>query len=205
MSIVLLRFPSVETAPNNRSRQCPYCESKIIQSWGQQSKTIRDSEAQEIVIHRYRCCNCGRTFRTYPEGVDRSLLSQRMHNLAALTFAMGLSVKQVTEAFSKLGINMSRMTVYRDGREMAGRLDQQGVRQYKQIYLMERTQITHDWLRAGVRLIIDVGPGQYLVLGILDEYNPRAVQHWLEPVCRDIGAQVTVMETGRLAALPPKT
>lgn len=204
MSIVLLRFPGVETAPNNRSRQCPYCESKIIQSWGQQYKSIRDSEAMEIVIHRYRCCNCGRTFRTYPEGADRSLLSQRMHNLAALTFAMGLSVKQVSEAFSNLGINMSRMTIYRDGREMAGRLDQQGVRRFKQIFLMQHNQISHEWLRAGVRLVIDIGPGRYLVLGILDEYNPRAVQGWLEPVCRDIGAQVSVMETGRLSPLPPK-
>lgn len=201
MSIVLLRFPSVETTPNGRSRRCPYCDSTIIQSWGQQYKSVRDSETQEIVIHRYRCCNCGRTFRTYPEGVDRSLLSQRMHHLAALTFTMGLSVKQVTEAFANLGINMSRMTVYRDGREMALKFSQQGLTRYKQVYLMERTHVTPDKLRAGVRLVIDLGPGRYIVLGILDEYNPHAVASWLEPICVEIGAQVSTLETGKLTSI----
>ncbi|HEY9088929.1 MAG TPA: hypothetical protein VIO36_12225 [Anaerolineaceae bacterium] len=201
MSIVLLRFPGVETTPNGKSRRCPYCDSTIIQSWGQQFKSVRDSQTQEIIIHRYRCCTCGRTFRTYPEGIDRSLLSQRMHNLAALTFAMGLSVRQVSEAFANLGINMSRMTIYRDGREMALKFNQQGMSKYKQIYLMERTHITQDKLRAGVRLVIDLGPGRHIVLGILDEYNPRAVAGWLEPICAEIGAQVYTMDTGKLSSI----
>jgi len=174
-----------------------------VQSWGQQAKSVRDSQAQEIIIHRYRCCNCGRTFRTYPEGIDRSVLSQRMHHLAALTFAIGLSVKQVSEVFSGLGINLSRMTIYRDGREMACRLDQQGMAKFKQVYVMERAHLVPGGKRTGVRLVIDLGPGRYVVIGILDEYNPRTVQTWLEPVCRDIGAQVSVLETGRLNLLQP--
>jgi DNA-directed RNA polymerase subunit RPC12/RpoP len=200
MSLLVLRFPNVETAPNGRSRQCPYCGSAIIQSWGQIAKMVRDSAAQEITIHRYRCCKCGRTFRTYPEGVDRSLLSLRMHNLAALTFAMGLSVKDVTEVFSALGINLSRMTIYRDGHDMANRLDPDGQRKYNQVFLMEKSHTQRERLRGGVRLIIDLGQGNYVVLGILDEYNPRAVQGWLEPVCREIGAEVSIVETGKLNA-----
>ncbi|HEX9014154.1 MAG TPA: hypothetical protein VF813_11575 [Anaerolineaceae bacterium] len=162
------------------------------------AKTLRDSHEQEIIIHRYRCCKCGRTFRSYPEGVDRSLLSQRVHHLAALTFAMGLSVKEVTEVFTNLGINLSRMTVYRDGRDMAMRLDPLGRRKYQQVFLMEKTHTQRERLRGGVRLIIDLGQGNYVVLGILDEYNPRSVQGWLEPVCRDIGAEVYVVDTGKL-------
>lgn len=200
MSIVVLRFPNVETSPNGRSRQCPYCGSTIIQSWGQIAKLVRDSAAQEITIHRYRCCKCGRTFRSYPVGVDRSLLSQRMHHLAALTFALGLSVKEVSEVFTALGINLSRMTIYRDGRDMANRLDPSGQRKYRQVFLMEKTHTQRERLRGGVRLIIDLGQGKYVVLGILDEYNPRTVQVWLEPVCREIGAEVSVVETGKLQA-----
>lgn len=203
MSIVFLRFPNVQSAPNRRTRRCPYCDSAIVQSWGQQAKTVRDSQAQEITIHRYRCCACGRTFRTYPDGIDRSLLSQRMHHLAALTIAMGLSVRQVCEVFSGLGISMSRMTIYRDGREMALRLGLDGERRFKQVYIIEAAQIIPGGVRAGVRLVIDLGPGRVVALGILDEFNPHAVHGWLEPLCREIGAQVTVIETGRLETPAP--
>lgn len=205
MPIVVIRFPMVENTPNGRSRECPYCGSGIIQSWGQMTKTVRDSQAQEITVYRYRCCKCGRTFRAYPEGVDRSVFSQRMLHLAALTFAMGLSVREVTEVFENLGIPLSRMTIYRAGNEMAERLDPGGKRKYQQIYLMEKTQTQRDRLRGGVRLIIDMSQGKYIVLGILDEYNPKTVQSWLEPVCRYIGAEVYVMETGRLSLIAGNT
>ncbi len=203
MAIVFLRFPNLQSTPNRQTRRCPYCGSVIVQSWGQQAKTVRDSQAQEITIHRYRCCNCNRTFRAYPEGIDRSLLSQRMHHLAALTVAMGLSVRQVSEVFSDMGISMSRMTIYRDGREMALRLGLDGERRFKQIFIMEPAQIIPGGARAGVRLVIDLGPGRMLALGILDEFNPHAVHGWLEPLCQEIGAQVTILETGRLAAPAP--
>ena len=51
------------------------------------------------------------------------------------------------------------------------------------------------------RLVIDLGPGRHIVLGILDEYNPRAVAGWLEPICAEIGAQVYTMDTGKLSSI----
>ena len=198
MPIVVVRFPKVKSAPNSRSRQCPYCSSTIIQSWGQMTKEVRNSQAQEITIYRFRCCKCGRLSRSYPEGVDRSLFSQRVLHLAALTYAMGLSVKDVTEAFSNLGIDLSRMTIYRAGNEMTLQLNPVGRKKYEQVYLMEKTHTQRDKLRGGVRLIMDLGSGKYVVLGILDEYNPKTVRTWLEPICQNIGAEVYVLETGRL-------
>jgi transposase-like protein len=165
------------------------------------TKSVRDSNTQEITIYRYRCCKCGRTFRAYPEGVDRSLFSRRMTHLAALTFAMGLSVKEVTDIFNNLGIDLSRMTIYRVGHEMAVQLDPTGQRKYQQVFLLEKSQTQRERLRGGVRLIIDLGSGKYVVLGILDEYNPKTVQGWLEPVCRGIGAEVYVMDTGKLQSI----
>lgn len=198
MAIVVVRFPHVEAAPHGRSRQCPHCGSNILQNWGQTSRPVRDADAQEITIYRFRCCKCGRTFRTYPEGTDRSNISQRMLNLAALTFAIGLSVKEVGDIFDNLGVTLSRMTIYRAGHQMVDRLGYSGGRKYQEVYLMEKTQTQRERLRAGVRLIMDVGRGKYVVLGILDEYNPHTVQNWLQPVCRDIGAEVYVMDTGKL-------
>ncbi len=198
MAIVVVRFPHVASAPSGKSRQCPHCGSAILQNWGQTSRPVRDADMREITIYRFRCCNCGRTFRLYPDGADRSTISQRMLNLAALTFAIGLSVKEVGDLFDNLGVTLSRMTIYRAGHQMVDRLGYSGGRKYQEVYLMEKTHTQRDKLRGGVRLIMDVGRGKYVVLGILDEYNPHTVQNWLQPVCHDIGAEVYVLDTGKL-------
>jgi hypothetical protein len=200
MPIVVLHFPTIEEPSQGRKRRCPYCEGDMLQSWGKVSKLVRDSHHQKIILHRFRCCQCGHTFRDYPQGVDHSFLSTRMQNLAALTFALGLSVKQVGEAFASLGLSLSDMTIYRHGREMVTRLDPSGRRKYEFVYLMQNCPTPSECPPTGVVLQINLGPGETIVLNILDEYNPRIVQRWLEPVCREMGVEISLLEPDHLAS-----
>ena len=47
-------------------------------------------------------------------------------------------------------------------------------------------------------MVIDLGHGKPLVLGVLDEHNPRVVHSWLEPIVSEIDVQVSLLETGYL-------
>lgn len=115
MAIVLIQLPSVNPAPAVRPKQCPYCACEILQRWGAVHKPLRDTDFEGVQAYRFRCTGCTRTFRHYPEGVDRGDLSQRLRCLAAMAWRMGLSLRGVGIIFSAFGegLRVSRMSVWR--------------------------------------------------------------------------------------------
>jgi DNA-directed RNA polymerase subunit RPC12/RpoP len=85
MAIVLVQMPSVNPAPLVRAKQCPYCGSVLLQSWGTVCKPLRDTDFEAVQAYRFRCTECERTFRLYPQGVDKADLSQRLRCLYCLS------------------------------------------------------------------------------------------------------------------------
>ena len=78
------------------------------------TKPISDLYVSEVTVDRYRCCGCCRTFRHYPQGVDRRDQSHRLSGLAALSWALGLSFRSVSHLLGAMGCDLSRMSVWRD-------------------------------------------------------------------------------------------
>jgi DNA-directed RNA polymerase subunit RPC12/RpoP len=72
MPVILIRLPEVNIHPNGRPKQCPHCDSQILQRWGSVTKPVKDRRDIVAVLYRYRCQDCKRTFRDYPENIDRS-------------------------------------------------------------------------------------------------------------------------------------
>ena len=62
----------VKTFPDERPDACKYCGSPILTKHGTADKTVIDLYEDKVTAVRYRCSDCGRTFRHYPEGIDRS-------------------------------------------------------------------------------------------------------------------------------------
>ncbi len=198
MPVVLLRFPELVDGPDERPRQCPHCSSQILQRWGRVARKIQDTDGCEVEMYRYRCGMCGRTFRGYPRGVDQNNWTVRLRYLAALAWVLGLSSREVAGFFQNLGIDLSHVTIWRYGQEMLAEDDdpQSACRTRK--YTLDKTFIRHVSPRLGVVILVDLGNGHYQVLGTVDEYNPREVKSWLEPMLRDTDIQVSCLETGVL-------
>jgi transposase len=114
MSIVLLQPPVVKRKTETRPRQCPYCEGNTSQRWGKVRKPVRDHEIRTVQVYRYRCCGCRRTFRHYPQGVERSDQTERLRKLAALFWVLGMSLRGVQTALGVFGVSISATTVWRD-------------------------------------------------------------------------------------------
>ncbi len=89
MSIVRIQLLTVNLTPTVRPKECSHCGSEILQRWGVVHKPLRDTDVEGVLAYRYRCTQCLRTFRWYPEGVDGADLSQRLRCLAALAWSMG--------------------------------------------------------------------------------------------------------------------
>ena len=107
-------LPQVKLYPDTRPAACTYCGSVYLNRHGEVTKRINDLYISEVTALRYRCCDCGRTFRHYPEGVDRHDQSHRLRGLAALSWALGLSLRSVSHLLGALGCDLSRMSVWRD-------------------------------------------------------------------------------------------
>ena len=84
MSIVVLKLPEVKPSTETRPKVCPHCQGETFQRWGKVSRPVKDNSYQNVSVYRYRCNHCCRTFRHYPEGVDRADQTQRMRKLAAV-------------------------------------------------------------------------------------------------------------------------
>ncbi len=125
MAIVRIQIPFVNPDPlATRPRVCPKCGSEILQRWGRVGKPLRDTDLEAVEVYRYRCAECSRTFRHYPEGVDKADMSVRLRCLAALAWSMGLSLRGVGAIFSAFGegLGIGRMSVWRAVQEKGKQL-----------------------------------------------------------------------------------
>jgi transposase len=192
LSVIWLRLPQVETEPGARPRTCPNCSSYILQRWGRITKPVRDTHELEVEIHRYRCCDCGKTFRAYPEGVDRAERSQRMRQLAALAWAMGLSLESVVGVFTSFGVNLSRTTIWRDGQEMASHLP--GGRRSRFVRVLNTAQkgVWLDEHQGGVVIVLEIKRRRKVLLEMVGDYTQEEVEDWLGPIANDLGLEMEV-------------
>lgn len=203
MPVVVVRLPDSTATPEERPDKCPYCHSQILQGWGLAPRSIQDIQPTSAEIHRYRCSDCGRTFRHYPQGVDRNAQTLRVRKLAALAWVMGISSRDVVDLFRNLGIELNRMTVWREGKELARQLQERASPELWKKYTLDPVYLPGVSPRFGVVLVLDVGLEKRIVLGTMDEYNPRKVKSWLEQLAPGFDFQVSVVTTDFLTLSRP--
>jgi len=203
MSIVVLQLPVVKRQREERPDKCPYCEGETFQRWGQVRKPVRDTEFRVVRVYRYRCCHCGRTFRHYPEGSSRADQSERLKQFAGVCWALGLSHRGVRLILGGLKVWLSHMSVWRDVQAMgAGR---QAGKRWKGVRVLglDGAFVLGWGEKRPVLVAVDLGDGQVVALGQIDEHDPQAVRDWLEPLVQRLGVSVIVTDdlfTYRLVA-----
>lgn len=201
MPIVILRVHVENGIGLGRPTECPQCGGEILHGWGTGEKIVKDIDQSVAQIHRYRCNNCGHTFRYYPSGLDRSHISPRVRRLAAIAWALGMSSRDVSIFFSRFGIQLSHTTIWRDGHNL---IATQG--KYEESGSVRRFNLDSRFLpgisnRLGVVIAIDLGAGKLSVLGTVDEYNPRNVISQLKILVGDLVEVVTTETKGFYRAL----
>ena len=157
VQVLWFRLAQISTSPRNRPARCPYCTSPILQRWGRITKPVTDTHELEIEIHRYRCTECKRTFREYPEGIDRASRTQRLRQLAALTWAMGLSLDEVASILEELDLEFSRTTIWRDGVELMQHLPEGRRSRLVQVLSPNGKDTWVDQHNGGVVLVLELG------------------------------------------------
>lgn len=125
MSIVTFHLPEVKYSQAERPSRCPYCAGETFQRWGGTVKRVRDPQLGKVWVCRYRCCSCRRTFRHYPVGIDRAILTQRMRALAAIGWLFGMSYRGQSCYLSGFGVVLGRMSIWRDEQQRAKQVEKE--------------------------------------------------------------------------------
>lgn len=187
--MIVLQLQTTKRNKNNRPEKCPYCKGETFQRWGQETRKIKDPKIKSVKVYRYKCTQCRRTFRHYPEGISQAQQSERMKQLAVICWSFGLSHRGVEAILSAFGVSLSRMTSWRDVQAKA-----EQIRREKRWQPVRVAGVDGAWLGGqGVMVAVDMGDGQPFEIGAIDEKDMAAVTRWLKRLKQEhnIGAIVT--------------
>ncbi len=118
---IIIALPQVDPKSFKPPLVCPYpgCGGRDFWPIQEVPKRLRDVNYVNIMVRRYLCLSCFRTFRVYPEGISKSSLPQGIKRFAAMCYFLGLSCQSVSSLLKELGINMSKTAVYIASQEVA--------------------------------------------------------------------------------------
>ncbi len=194
MSIVVLKLPDVKQKREDRPGKCPYCEGGTFQRWGQVEKKVKDVHVRKVKVYRYRCCRCKRTFRHYPAGNSRADQTERLKLFAVLLWKLGLSYRAGSLILSGLNVKLSFMTIWRDVQAAAHALQKQ--KQWKAVRVvgLDGAYVLGWGDKQPVLVAVDLGSGEPLAVGYVNEHDPQAVRRWLAPLIQQHGITVIVTD-----------
>jgi transposase-like protein len=100
-----LILPRVEPTEMMLPTVCPYegCQGVHVRHHQELVKRLNDTVYEVVLVHRYRCLRCERTFRVYPQGVTNAQTSQRVKRLAVLLYLLGLDSLHASGAWLRSG------------------------------------------------------------------------------------------------------
>jgi transposase-like protein len=180
---------------------CPYlgCGGKYFKMHQTVNKALRDSHYQAVHAQRWTCLKCQRTYRVYPQGVQRSPVSQRVKGIAVMLYLLGLSYGAVELMMEALGIFLSKTRVYcavqAAAQAIPGLQRSQLISGYRTKALgadLTSVKCKGKWLPIGV--IVDPTNGLVLSIDRLSGEDAQTLQGWIAPIAAQVGARVLVSD-----------
>lgn len=194
MAIVVLKLPDVKRQREERPQQCRYCEGNTFQRWGRVNKPVKDIRVRNVKVYRYRCCGCKRTFRHYPEGTTPADQTERLRLFAILLWTLGLSHRASSLILSGLQVVVSHMLIWWDVQAEAEKIQKRNRWKPVRIVGVDGAYVLGWGAKQPVLVAVDLGTGEPLALGYINEHDPQAVQRWLAPLIQRHGITVIVTD-----------
>lgn len=192
--MIVLQLPEIREKKEKRPKKCKYCQGETFQRWGEAKKQIKDTKIKTVEVYRYRCTRCGRTFRHYPEGISRAQQSERLKKLAVVCWSLGLSYRGLEMILSAFGVTLSRMSGWRDVQAEGEEIRRSSMRKKVRVVGVDGA-----WLNGqGVMVAVDLGDGEPLAIGAIDEREMIAIRNWLYELKQRHGIEAIVTDDLRM-------
>lgn len=191
---IRLVIPDVNTRPTDRPDACRYCGHWRLHRHGQITKPVNDYRVPVVVVTRYKCAGCGRTFRHYPAGVTAQDQSQRTVVLAALLYGLGLSCSAGSAFLRALGVEVGRMSVWRDAQAAGDALRRHHPTGSVRVLGADETVYRVQGQEVLVGFVVDVASGATMSFDVLSGGDAATFLEWLMPYTEAMGVEVLVTD-----------
>lgn len=191
MAIVTLRLPDVKAVAEKRPAGCPKCGCPILQRWGSVVKPLIDPKLTFALLYRYRCTQCRKTFRHYPQGITEADQTDRMRFVCALMWKMGASLRGTTGLLGIWQRPVCHMTVWRDIQWAALRRPAKAT---VRVAGLDGFYTKIQGKDKGLMVLLDMGDGQPVELAEVAEDHPEQLLAWLLPLAQQYGVEVIVTD-----------
>ena len=126
--------------------------------------------------------------------MDQAQQTQRLRKLAAFCWVLGLSYRGIAAVLAMFGVGIGRMSAWRDVQEEAGQLKRKRMWKPVRVLGLDGAYVLGWGEKRAVMVAVDLGEGQPVAIGYVDEHNPDAVRRWLEPLVKRLGVSVIVTD-----------
>jgi transposase-like protein len=191
---IRLVVPEVKLQPTERPETCRYCGHWRLHRHGQVTKPVIDHRVREVVVERYKCAVCGRTFRHYPDGVTMQDQSQRTVVLAAVLYGLGLSCAASAAFLGAIGVSIARMSVWRDAQAAGEALRQRRPPSSVRVLGVDETVYRVRGQEVLVGFVVDATRGETLTFTVLYGGDAASLLAWLAPYVEAMGAELLVTD-----------
>jgi transposase-like protein len=117
-----------------------------------------------------------------------------MRVMAAIGWMFGMSYGKCCQYWSGLGVAMSRMSVWRDVQQRAAGLERERLWKPVRVLGLDGAYVRGWGQTQPVLVAVDLGTGEPVTVGYVDEKDPQAVKRFLEPLMQRLGVSVIVTD-----------
>lgn len=193
---IKFRFPGARDKPQGKA-SCPCCGGRASIIHQTLSKRIKDHRLEMVQVKRKKCKICGKTFRHYPEGVDRALQTKTLRAISVTLYVLGLSYDNVGSFLEALGCGIVKATVWNNLQEageealsLRGKLQKERVR----IVGIDTTAFKVAGKKLTVAFLTDLIKGKPIEIEIMESRKAKALKRRFQKLLKDLGAEVIVTD-----------
>ncbi len=107
---------------------------------------------------------------------------------------MGLSHRSVSRMLSGLNISLCHMSVWRDAQAEAQQRQKRSQWKRVRVIGLDGAYVLGWGEKQAVLVAVDLGSGEPIAIGYVNEYDPQAVQRWLAPLIQRHGITMIVTD-----------
>lgn len=193
-----LRLPTVVPDEYAVPLRCPYgCGGQYFALHQACAKAVADPSCQAVTVRRYRCVQCGRSFRVHPTGVSRHHRSQRLRGIGVMLYVLGLSYGAVADALAAFGWPGSKSSVYRDVQAAGAaveRLRRLQPARHVQVVSADATYVLCNRQAVTIAVALDALAGDVLDVELVDSESANALRDFLTQLQAEYGLEVVVSD-----------